>query len=73
MTQVHDLPRARMGELGIVQYSCWLVRDSGAAFTFETSMNSELIETIFKKFALKMVELSCIKGLANNCQIKTTL
>ena len=47
--------------------------DSGAVLTIETTRNSELIDTIFKKFALKMVELSCIKGLANNCQNKTSL
>ena len=50
-----------------------VVEDSGAVLTIETTRNSELIDTIFKKFALKMVELSCIKGLANNCQNKTSL
>ena len=50
-----------------------VVGDSGAVLTIETTRNSELIDTIFKKFALKMVELSCIKGLANNCQNKTSL
>ena len=50
-----------------------VVGDSGAVLTIETTRNSELIDTIFKKFALKMVELSCIKGLANNCQNMTSL
>ena len=50
-----------------------VVGDSGAVFTTETTRNSELKNAIFKKFALKMVELSCIKGLANNCQNKTSL
>ena len=50
-----------------------VVGDSGAVLTIETTRNSELIDTIFKKIALKMVELSCIKGLANNCQNKTSL
>ena len=50
-----------------------VVGDSGAVLTIETTRNSELIDTILIKFALKMVELSCIKGLANNCQNKTSL
>ena len=32
-----------------------VVGDSGAVLTIETTRNSELIDTIFKKFALKMV------------------
>ena len=47
--------------------------DSGAVFTTETTRNSELKNAIFKIFALKLVELTSIKGLANNCQNKTSL
>ena len=47
--------------------------DSGAVFTTETTRNSVLKNATFKIFALKMVELTCNKGLANNCQNKTSL
>ena len=49
------------------------MRDSGAVFTTETIMNSELKNATFKIFALKMVEPSCIKVLANNCENKASL
>ena len=39
-------------------------------FTIETTWNSVLINTIFKIFALKLVELSSIKALAKNCENK---
>ena len=47
--------------------------DSGAVFTTETIRNSELKNAIFTIFALKLVELSSIKGLANNCENKALL
>ena len=47
--------------------------DSGAVFTTETTRNSELKNAIFTIFALKLVELSSIKGLANNCENKALL
>ena len=50
-----------------------VVGDSGAVFNIETFRISESNEAIFKIFALKLVELSCIKGLANNWQNKTSL
>ena len=39
-------------------------------FTIETTWNSVLINTIFKIFALKLVELSSIKALAKNYENK---
>ena len=47
--------------------------DSGAVFTTETTKNSELKNAIFTIFALKLVELSSIKALANNCENKASL
>ena len=47
--------------------------DSGAVLTIETARNSELIDTIFKKFALKFSELTSIKVLENNCENKASL
>ena len=42
-------------------------------FTTETIRNSELKNAIFTIFALKLVELSSIKALANNCENKALL
>ena len=42
-------------------------------FTTETTRNSELKNAIFTIFALKLVELSSIKALADNCENKASL
>ena len=47
-----------------------VVGDSGAVFTTETIRNSELNDAIFKIFALKLVELSSIKVLAQKFENK---
>ena len=47
-----------------------VVADSGAGSTIETFRNSELIDAIFKNFALKFNEHSCIKALAKKCENK---
>ena len=44
--------------------------DSGAMFTTETIMNSELKNATFRIFALKMVEPTCIKDLGKKCESK---
>ena len=61
------------GELCLCNNVNRVVGDSGAVFTTESTKNSELKNAIFKIFALKLVELTSIKGLANNCQNKTSL
>ena len=48
----------------------WLVRDSGAVFTIETTRNSELFDTIFINFALKMVGRSYVKVLQTIMKIR---
>ena len=47
--------------------------DSGAVFTIETTMNSELIDTSFRNFALEMVGRSHVKALTNNYENKASL
>ena len=47
-----------------------MVGDSGAVFTTETIRNSELNDAIFKIFALKLVELTSIKVLAQKFENK---
>ena len=47
--------------------------DSGAGFTIDTFRNSELNDTIFKFFALKFSERTCIKVLENSCENKASL
>ena len=50
-----------------------LVRDSGAVFTIETTRKSELIDIIFKNFALKMEKCTSVKVLTNNYENKASL
>ena len=50
-----------------------VVADSGAGSIIETFRNSELIDTIFKNFALKFTELTSIKVLENKCENKALL
>ena len=46
-----------------------VVADSGAGSTIETFRNSELIDTIFKNFALKFSEHSFIKAQQKTMKI----
>ena len=50
-----------------------VVADSGAGSTIETFRNSELIDAIFKFFALKFSERTSIKVLENKCENKASL
>ena len=50
-----------------------VVADSGAGSIIETFRNSELIDAIFKNFALKFTELTSIKVLENKCENKASL
>ena len=46
--------------------------DSGAGSTIETFRNSELIDAIFKFFALKFSERTSLKVLENKCENKAS-
>ena len=62
------LARQRRGQLPPTIRLTRVVADSGAGSTIETFRNSELIDAIFKFFALKFIERTSIKVLENKCE-----